>query len=89
VNIVVWLVIGGLIGWVASVSMRTDSRQGFILNVVVGIAGAALGGWLFGSAVSTSSANQAILSIGGQIVSLLGAIILITIVKVFRGAPVR
>ncbi len=45
-NIVIWLVVGGVIGWVASLLMGTDGRQGIVLNVVVGIVGAALGGWL-------------------------------------------
>jgi uncharacterized membrane protein YeaQ/YmgE (transglycosylase-associated protein family) len=88
-NIIVWLVIGGLIGWVASVFMGTDGRQGIILNVVVGIVGAALGGWLFGSAFSASTINQGNLSISGLMVSLVGAVILIAIVKFFQGAAVR
>ena len=43
---IVWLVIGGLIGWIASVVMRTDGQQGILLNIVVGVIGAILGGWL-------------------------------------------
>jgi uncharacterized membrane protein YeaQ/YmgE (transglycosylase-associated protein family) len=88
-NILVWLVVGGLIGWVASIIMGTDGRQGIILNVVVGIVGAALGGWLFGSTFGTSTINQGNLSLSGLMVSLLGAVILIVVMKFFRGATSR
>ncbi len=46
INLIIWLVVGGLIGWVASLVMRTDAQQGMLLNVVVGVVGAALAGWL-------------------------------------------
>jgi uncharacterized membrane protein YeaQ/YmgE (transglycosylase-associated protein family) len=88
-NIIIWLLVGGLIGWVASVFMGTGNRQGLILNVVVGIVGAALGGWLFGGAFGTSTINQGNLSFSGLMVSLVGAVILIAIVKFFRGAAIR
>ena len=45
-NLIIWLVVGGLIGWLASLIMKTDAQQGLVLNVVVGIVGALLGGWL-------------------------------------------
>ena len=85
-NIIVWLVIGGLIGWVASMVMGTDGRQGIILNVVVGVVGAALGGWLFGGAFATSTINQGNLSLSSVMVSLVGAIILIAVMNFFRRA---
>jgi uncharacterized membrane protein YeaQ/YmgE (transglycosylase-associated protein family) len=85
-NIIVWLVIGGLIGWVASLFMGTDGRQGIFLNVVVGILGAALGGWLFGGAFGTSTINQGNLSLSGIMVSLVGAVILIAVMKFVRRA---
>lgn len=88
-NIIVWLIIGGLIGWVASVVMGTDGRQGLLLNIVVGIIGAALGGWLFGGVLSTSTINQGNMSLSGIMVSLVGAIILIAALKMFRGATSR
>lgn len=80
-NIIIWLLVGGLVGWVASMVMGTDGRQGIILNVIVGIIGAALGGWLFGGAATI---NQGSLSINGLMVSLIGAIILIAVMKFFR-----
>jgi len=85
-NIIIWLIVGGVIGWAASLFMGTDNRQGIVLNVVVGIVGAALGGWLFGGAFGTSTINEGNLSLSGLMVSLVGAIILIAIVKFFRGA---
>jgi uncharacterized membrane protein YeaQ/YmgE (transglycosylase-associated protein family) len=69
--------------------MGTDGRQGLILNVVVGIVGAALGGWLFGGVFGTSTINQGNLSLSGVMVSLVGAIILLAIVRFFRGAAFR
>jgi uncharacterized membrane protein YeaQ/YmgE (transglycosylase-associated protein family) len=83
-NILVWLLIGGLIGWVASIFMGTDGRQGILLNVVVGILGAAVGGWLFGGAFGTSTINQGNLSLSGIMVSLAGAVILIAAMKLLR-----
>ncbi len=85
-NIIVWLIVGGLIGWVASMLMGTDGRQGLLLNVVVGIVGAALGGWLFGGVFGTSTINQGNLSVSGVMVSLVGAVILIAVMKFFRRA---
>lgn len=83
-NILVWLIVGGLIGWLASMLMGTDGRQGIILNVVVGIVGAALGGWLFGGAFGSSTINQGNLSLSGIMVSLVGAVILIAALKMVR-----
>jgi uncharacterized membrane protein YeaQ/YmgE (transglycosylase-associated protein family) len=85
-NIIIWLVVGGLIGWVASVFMGTDGRQGLFLNVVVGFIGAALGGWLFGGAFGTSTINQGNLSLSAIMVSLVGAVLLIAVMKLFRRA---
>jgi uncharacterized membrane protein YeaQ/YmgE (transglycosylase-associated protein family) len=88
INIIVWLVIGGLIGWVASMIMRTDGQQGMFLNVIVGIVGAALGGWFISPLVGVGTINQGAFSLGALVVSLLGAIILLAIVNlVRRGAP--
>lgn len=88
-NILIWLIVGGLIGWVASMIMGTDGRQGVILNVVVGVIGAVIGGWLFGGAFGASTINEGNLSVSGLLVALVGAVILIAIVKFFRGSAVR
>ena len=87
-NFIIWLVVGGLIGWVASMIMKTDAQQGVILNVVVGIIGALLGGWFLAPMFGTGTINQNDFSIAGLGVSLLGAIILLAIVNlVRRGSP--
>ncbi len=87
-NFIIWLVVGGLIGWVASMIMKTDAQQGVILNVVVGIVGALLGGWFLAPMFGTGTINQNDFSIAGLGVSLLGAIILLAIVNlVRRGSP--
>jgi uncharacterized membrane protein YeaQ/YmgE (transglycosylase-associated protein family) len=87
-NIIIWLIVGGLIGWVASMIMRTDAQQGMILNVVVGIVGAVLGGWLLSPMLGAGTINSNDFSIGGLGVSLLGAVILLAIVNlVRRGTP--
>ncbi len=88
-NIIVWLVVGGLIGWVASIFMGTDGRQGILLNVVVGIIGAVVGGWLLGSAFGTGSINEGDFSFSGLLVSFLGAVVLLFVVKLVRGASFR
>lgn len=89
INLIVWLVIGGLIGWVASMLMRTDGQQGMFLNVVVGIVGAALGGWFISPIVGVPSINQGAFSVGALIVSLLGAVILLAIVNLVRRGTAR
>lgn len=88
-NIIIWLIVGGLLGWIASIVMGTDARQGIFLNVVVGIVGAVLGGWLLSPLVGTSTINQANFSLPGLVVSFLGAIVLLALVKLVRRGPAR
>jgi uncharacterized membrane protein YeaQ/YmgE (transglycosylase-associated protein family) len=90
INFIVWLIVGGIIGWIASLIMGTDSRQGPILNIVVGIVGAFLGGLLLTPLLGVGTINQNVFSLPGLLVSLLGAVILLAIVNMFtRGRPVR
>ena len=88
-NILIWLVVGGLIGWLASKIMRTDAQQGVILNVVVGIIGALLAGWFLAPMLGTGTINQNDFSISGLLVSLVGAIILLAIVNLIRRGSAR
>jgi len=88
-NIIIWLVIGGVVGWVASMVMGTNERQGLVLNVVVGIVGAVLGGWLLGGLFGSSTINQGNFSLMGLLVSFLGAVVLLALVKLVRGAAKR
>ena len=89
INLIVWLIVGGIIGWLASMIMRTDAQQGIVLNVVVGIIGALLGGWLISPLVGVPTINQDAFSLPAMLVSLVGAVILLAIVNLFRRGRVR
>lgn len=88
-GIIVWLIVGGIIGWLASMIMRTDGQQGILLNIVVGIVGAFLGGWIGGMLGVGGTINQGDFSISGLLMSLVGAVVLLAIVNMFRRGRVR
>jgi uncharacterized membrane protein YeaQ/YmgE (transglycosylase-associated protein family) len=88
-NFIIWLVVGGLIGWVASMIMKTDAQQGVFLNIIVGIVGSMLGGWLISPLLGAGTVNQGDFSLSGLVVSLIGAVILLAIVNLFRRGKVR
>lgn len=88
-NFIIWLIVGGVIGWLASIVMKTDGQQGIVLNVVVGIVGAMLGGWLISPMVGAGTINQDNFSLPALLVSFLGAAILLAIVNLFRRGSVR
>jgi uncharacterized membrane protein YeaQ/YmgE (transglycosylase-associated protein family) len=75
-NLIVTLIIGGVLGWLASIVMKTNAQMGLIANIVVGVVGAWLGGWLAGSL------GIAAQGFGTYVVSVVGAVILIAILKV-------
>lgn len=85
-NFILWIVIGGVLGWLASLVMKTDAQQGLFLNIVVGIVGALLGGWLLSPLFGTGTINANDFSLGALLVSFLGAIILLAVVKLVRRA---
>ena len=82
-GIIVWLVVGGIVGWLASLIMRTDAQQGIILNIVVGIVGAVIAGLLLGGSINQARTIETFLY------SLLGAVILLAIVNLVRSGTVR
>ncbi|GAC1407036.1 MAG: GlsB/YeaQ/YmgE family stress response membrane protein [Burkholderiaceae bacterium] len=88
-NFIIWIVIGGILGWLASLVMKTDAQQGLILNIVVGIVGALLGGWLLAPLLGTGTINQNDFSVSSLLVSFLGAIILLAIVNLVRRGSAR
>ena len=88
-NFIIWLIVGGLIGWLASVLMKTDGQQGLFLNVVVGIIGAMVGGWFISPLVGVGTINQDNFSLPALLVSFVGAAILLGIVNLFRRGSVR
>jgi len=87
-GILVWLIVGGVVGWLASIIMRTDAQQGMLLNVVVGIVGALLAGFIISPMVGVGTINEGV-TLATFLVSLLGAVILLAIVNLFRRGSVR
>jgi uncharacterized membrane protein YeaQ/YmgE (transglycosylase-associated protein family) len=88
-NILIWLIVGGVIGWLASLVMKTNDQQGLILNVVVGGVGAMLAGWFISPLVGVSTINQGNFSMPALFVSFVGAVILLAIVGLVRRGSVR
>lgn len=80
-GIILWIIFGALVGWVASMIMKTDGQQGAIMNIAVGVVGALIGGWLMSVFGGTGITGFNIYSF---LVALLGAVILIAIVKAVR-----
>lgn len=89
-NFIIWIVLGAIVGWLASVVMHTDAQQGTLADIVVGIVGAFLAGLLLTPLFGVGTINQGDFSIPGLIMSFLGAVVLLGIVKFFRrGAAMR
>jgi len=84
-GIIIWLIVGGICGWLASLVMRTDGQQGIFLNIIVGIIGAALAGFLLGGGASLNNG----ITVTSFLYSLLGAIVLLAIVNLVRRGSVR
>lgn len=83
-NLVLWLIVGALVGWAASLLMRTDAQQGIVLNVVVGVVGAALAGFFVSPLLGLPTLSEGVFSLGALLVSLIGAVILLAIVGLVR-----
>jgi uncharacterized membrane protein YeaQ/YmgE (transglycosylase-associated protein family) len=88
-SIIILLVVGGILGWLASIVMRTDGQQGIILNVVVGIVGAALAGFIITPLIGGSPITSGALDIKSLFVSFLGSVVLLGIVNLIRRGSVR
>jgi uncharacterized membrane protein YeaQ/YmgE (transglycosylase-associated protein family) len=84
INFLIWIIAGALIGWVASLIMRTNSRQGLIADIIVGIVGAFVGGYFLSPLFNVSTINESNFSIPALLVSLVGAVILLVIFKLLR-----
>jgi len=82
-NIIIYLIAGAIVGYIASRIMRTNSQQGLLLDIVVGIIGAFLAGWFLTPIFGVGTINDAI-TLPTMLVSLLGAVILLAIVRLFR-----
>ena len=88
-GIIILIIIGGVLGWLASLVMRTDAQQGLLLNIVVGIVGALLAGLLLNPLIGGGNIMNGDYSISSLLVSFLGAVVLLAIVNVFRRGSVR
>ncbi|MBK8986633.1 MAG: GlsB/YeaQ/YmgE family stress response membrane protein [Chloroflexi bacterium] len=88
-NFIIWLVVGGIVGWVASIIMRTNGQQGLILNIIVGIVGAFLAGLVLTPLLGIGTINQNDFSLPALVVSVVGAVILLAIVSLFQGRGLR
>lgn len=87
-GILIWLIVGGVVGWLASIIMRTDAQQGILLNVIVGIVGALLAGFIISPLIGIGTINEGV-TIGSFLVSLVGAVVLLAIVNLFRRGRAR
>lgn len=81
-SLFIYIIFGGIVGWVASILMGTDGQQGIILNIIVGIVGAMLGSWIF--SLLGIGGNVTGFNIGSFVVALVGAVVLIAILKAIR-----
>ena len=88
-NFIIWIIVGGIIGWMASLLMRTDREQGTLLNIIVGIVGAFLAGLILTPLFGISSINSGNFSIPALLIFLVGALILLAVVNLFRRGTAR
>ena len=89
INFIVWIIVGGVLGWVASIMMRTDAQQGTLMNIIVGIVGAFIAGLVLTPLFGIATINQSVFSIQAMLVSLLGAVILLAVLNFFRRGAIR
>lgn len=88
-NLILIIIIGGILGWLASMVMRTDAQQGIFLNIVVGVIGALVAGFLLNPLIGGGNIMAGDFSISALFVSFLGALVLLAIVNLFRRGSVR
>jgi uncharacterized membrane protein YeaQ/YmgE (transglycosylase-associated protein family) len=84
-NLIIWLLLGALVGWLASIVMRTNAQQGTILNIVVGIIGAMIGGFLLGG----PTINSTVFNLNALVISFIGAVVLLAVVNLVQRGRVR
>lgn len=88
-NLIIILIVGGVLGWLASIVMRTDAQQGMLLNVVVGIVGALLAGFIITPFLGGAPITTGAFDFRSLITSFLGAVVLLGIVNLIRRGSVR
>ncbi len=87
-GIIAWLILGGVAGWIASMIMGTDAQQGILMNIIVGIVGAFIGGFIADLLGFGGNEGWGLFDIGSWITAILGAVILLFLVKQFTGRRV-
>lgn len=83
-HFLIWIIVGGLIGWFSSIVVSTGRQQGLLPNVIVGILGAVLGGWLISPMLGMSTINHANFSAASLVVAFIGALSLLALVRFFK-----
>lgn len=81
-SIIAWIIVGGIAGWLASMVMKTDSRQGCLMDIIIGVIGAFIGGWVMSQLGVDRDVNG--LNIGSILVAFIGAVILLGVLKLFQ-----
>jgi uncharacterized membrane protein YeaQ/YmgE (transglycosylase-associated protein family) len=89
VNIIILIIVGGVLGWLASILMRTDGQQGLFLNIVVGIVGSIIAGYVVTPMIGGVPITRGNFDINSLFVSFVGAVILLGIVNLIRRGSVR
>lgn len=89
VNFIAWIIVGAIVGWVASLIMKTSGQQGLVLDIVVGIVGAFLAGLVLTPLFGIPTINEGNFSIPALLISLAGAVILLAIVGFLRRGGLR
>ena len=84
-NLIAWIIVGGLAGWVASMIMKTNAQMGMLANIIAGVVGALLGGWLASALLGVEKTSSAF-SIRNFVIAVVGACIVIFLVKLVTGA---
>jgi uncharacterized membrane protein YeaQ/YmgE (transglycosylase-associated protein family) len=83
-NFFLWIAVGALIGWVASIVLRTDAHQGLFVNIVVGLIGALVGGWLIAPLLGAETIHDGAFNFESFLVSLVGAVLLVAAITLLR-----
>ena len=88
-GLIILIIIGGILGWLASIVMRTHGQQGILLNVIVGVVGALLAGFILNPLLGGGNIMNGDFSGSSLLVSFLGAVVLLAIVNLVRRGAVR
>jgi len=88
-NFLLWLIVGGIVGWLASILMRTNGQQGLLLNIVVGIVGSFVAGYFLSPIFGVSTINQGNYSLPAILLSIGGAVVLLAVINLASRGRVR